>query len=547
MRYSARKFGWMGRTVALCFCLAVMALASAQTETTAPAPPADQTTASQTLAPTLQQPAPESHVRAVRLSDVHGGVQVLQAGEVAFQQAELNMPVVEGMKLVTAEDGRAEVQFEDGSVARVTPNSSITLTELARSDDGTTITVIEADTGLTYYELNGRAGQYKVRFGQDTIAPVDASIFRLDRDNPAAELAVMHGSVHVSDDENLALDVHTDQSVKFDPQNADEYQLLQSVTASTWDQWNSDRDEALAVMDENATEARANSDEPNNPAWSDLDANGNWYNVPGEGLGWSPSGVGDDWDPYGLGAWGYYSGIGYTWISGYSWGWWPYRCGLWSWFGDFGWMWFPGNCGWGGMGFGVGWYPYGAIVAAPPGYRYPRRPGRIHHPGRRPIDHPRHGPVLHQNLIAVNRGPKFTNQFRSVGVKTVPRLLFYDGQNIAPVKKTVRVEQGGPLGEGFATAVRRSRFGFEIPAPGAPGRGAYAGSAYAGSMYRPRTQRGGTVYQPGMHPRPGFTPAPVFRAPARAPAFHAPPPVFHAPPPAFHPAPAPAPAGHGRR
>lgn len=557
-----RNFGWARRLLAGCICAALATFALAQTQTTAPAPPPDQAT-NQVAEPTLQQPAPETHIRAVRLSDVHGDVQMLQNGQEAFSQAELNMPVLEGMKLVTSANGRAEVQFEDGSVARITPNSSITLTQLSRDDDGNTITTIQADSGLTYYELNGRAGQYKVRFGQRTIDPVDSSIFRLDLDHPSAELAVMHGSVQVSDNENLALDVHTDQSVKFDPQNADEYQTEESVTASTWDQWNSDRDEALAEMDENATEARANSDEPDNPAWSDLDANGDWYDVPGYGMGWSPSGVGEDWDPYGLGAWGYYSGIGYTWISGYSWGWWPYRCGEWSWFDSFGWMWFPSNCGWGGIGvgFGAGWYPYGTIMAYPPGYRCPRRPKRFHHPGRNPIDHPHHGPVQRGNLIAVNRGPKFTHQLGSVAkAKSGLRVFHFDGRNIAPVKTTVHPFRGGPLGESFASAAQRTQPGLQ--SPGVPNRG-----AYAGSMYRPSISAGQPVYQPGMHPRQrstapsrtfsgstafrppsetGRAPAPVFRAPERAPAFHAPAPVYHAPP-SFHPAPAPAPAGHGRR
>ena len=359
MQSHTRKFEWTSRLMALFFCLVVATAgtAFAQNEATAPPPPPDQ-------APSLQQAAPASQVRAVRISAVEGGVKVLQDGETTFQQAELNMPVVEGMKLVTAQDGRVEVQFEDGGVARVAPNSSVTLKQLARDEDGRTVTVIQADSGLTYYELNGRAGQYTVQFGMNNImiAPVDDTIFRLDLDKPQVELAVMHGSVHMSDDENLAADVHTDQSVKFDPQNADEYQLVQSVEANSWDQWNSDRDEALATMDASESEARAGLDEPDNPAWSDLDANGDWYDVPGYGTGWTPSGVGEGWDPYGLGAWGYYSGIGYTWISGYSWGWWPYHCGSWSWFNSFGWMWFPGNCGWGGVGVG-GWYPYGTIRA----------------------------------------------------------------------------------------------------------------------------------------------------------------------------------------
>ncbi|MGB7189070.1 MAG: FecR domain-containing protein, partial [Acidobacteriaceae bacterium] len=301
-----------GLVLVMCLATAGFAAAQDQDQATAPTPPADQSQTIDQSAPTLQQAPPESQVRAVRLSAVVGAVKVLEGGNVAFQQAELNMPLVQGMKLVTGQGGRAEVQFEDGGVARLTPNSSITLTALSRDDSGVTVTGIEADSGLTYYELDGHSGQYAVQFGQRKIVSLDGGIFRLDLDHPQVVLAVMHGSVHVSDDENLAMDVHTDQSVEFDPQNADEYQLAQSVTANSWDQWNSDRDEALAELDNSETQAQADSSEPNNPAWSDLNANGDWYNVPGYGMGWSPSGVGQDWDPYGLGAWGYYSGVGYT-------------------------------------------------------------------------------------------------------------------------------------------------------------------------------------------------------------------------------------------
>lgn len=497
MRRPTIKFDRLSGCMALFFCLVLAGFAAAQ-DATPPPPPPDQEAPS-----SLQQPAPDANVRAVRLSDVQGAVQVLNGANVAFSQAQVNMPVVQGMKLITAEDGRAEIQFEDGSVARVTPNSSVTLTVLSRNADGSTATVIQADTGLTFYELNGRGGQYTVRFGQDNIVPIDSSIFRVDLDSIPAALAVMHGSVHVSDDENLALDVHTNQTARFDTQNADEYQILQSVTANSWDQWNSDRDEALAELDENATEARASTGNPDNPAWSDLDASGDWYNVPGYGEGWSPSSVGQDWDPYGVGSWGYYgSGIGYTWISGYSWGWWPYHCGAWSWFDGFGWMWFPGNCGWGGIGVGGGFYPYGVIWRVPPGYRYPLRP----------VHNPVHGSIPHQQLIAVNRGPQYTRQFLSEGAtKPAPRVFQYDDQNIAPLEASIHSHQGGPLGEGFTSAVERTN-------PDAMVRGAYDGTTYRPSGETAPAYQPSRSYMPAS--RPAAQPAPHYSAPA--PAYHAP-------------------------
>ena len=501
------NFNGLSRWVALFFCLMTVGFAAAQDATPPPPPPDAQSNS-------LQEPAPDVNARAVRLSDVQGTVQVLSSGDVAFSQAQVNMPVVEGMKLVTGEDGQAEIQFEDGSVARVTPNSSITLTRLGSNPDGSALTVISADGGLTYYELNGRSGQYTVRFGTDNVVPADSSIFRVDLDSSPSELAVMHGSVHASNDQGLALDVHTDQTALFDLQNPNEYQLQQSVAANSWDQWNSDRDEALAELDESATEARAGTGNPDNPAWSDLDAYGDWYDVPGYGEGWAPSGVDQDWDPYGVGAWGYYSGIGYAWISGYPWGWWPYRCGAWSWFDGFGWMWFPGNCGWGGFG----WCPYGVIRHFPPGYRLPLRPVHL----------PSHGPRPRQPLIAVDRGPQFRQVLTPWTSKPAPRVFRYEGREIAPMEASIHPHQGGPLGEGFTSTVQRTN-------PGVMIRRAYGGMTYrpngAQAPVMPTYQPGRTYTPPSYHP-----PVPTYHAPP-APTYHAPPaPAFHAPPaPASHP------------
>jgi FecR protein len=493
------------------FALASVLLASlmASAQDTAPPPPPD----------AQQQVAPDTNnVRAVRLSDVEGKVQVFNGSAQAFDQAQPNMPVMEGMRLVAAGDGRVEVQFEDGSVARVTPNSSITLSQLHRNADGSTVTAIDANSGLTYYELNGRAGQYSVRFGPNTVTPTDSSIFRVSLDqNP--ELAVTHGTVHLSDGQNLAVDVHTNQSVQFDAQTPGQYAVVQSVTADSWDQWNSDRDQALATLEEGATTARASSGNPDDPAWNDLDYYGDWYDVPGYGQAWAPSGVGAGFDPFGVGAWGYYSGVGYTWISGYPWGWWPYHCGAWDYFGSYGWLWFPGNCGWGS--FGAGWYPYATVWRNPPGYKLPFRPTSPGH------GLPPHGPIPHpQPLITVNRTPDALQQFRAVGQpRPVARDFAYDGQQIHPEQATIHFGHGGPLGEGFtASATRSNPELLRAPALNAGsnfsfgdgGRGAYPGSRISNPP----------AYNPGN--RAGWSGGSA--RPSESPHYSAPAPSFHAAP-----------------
>ncbi|MBV8672522.1 MAG: FecR domain-containing protein, partial [Acidobacteriaceae bacterium] len=190
-----------GRRIGALAVFVVLAATVFAQQAVVPPPPADSQQSSQ---PSLQEPPEPNNVRAVRLSDVEGKVQVFNGSEPAFDQAVQNMPVVEGMRFVTADDGRLEIQFEDGSVARLTPSSSITLSQLRRDPQGTTITTIDANSGLTYYELNGRGGQYSVRLGANAVIPADSAIFRINLDVNPADLAVTHGSVHVTDGQNLA-------------------------------------------------------------------------------------------------------------------------------------------------------------------------------------------------------------------------------------------------------------------------------------------------------------------------------------------------------
>jgi hypothetical protein len=417
---------------------ATFAVEARAQDTTPPAPPPDQATTPLADGQTT--------VRAVRLSDVEGQVQVFEGGQAAFDQALPNMPAVEGMRFVTGDNGRVEIQFEDGSVARVAPDSSIVLTQLRRNPDGGTVTEISAISGLSYYELNSHGGQYSVHFGAEAATPIKDAVFRVALDSTPNQLAVLHGSVHVDNGDEVAVDIQSGQMFQSDPQQPGEYTLAQNVAPDSWDAWNSDRDQALARLQASESMARASSGNPDNPAWNDLDYYGSWYDVPGYGQAWAPSGVGPGWDPFGSGAWGYYPTFGYTWISGYPWGWWPYHCGAWDFLDSWGWMWMPGNCGFGL--YGSGWYPYSTVWGVPPGYVLPLRP---HVPPRGSPGHPR--PV---RLIAVDRGEKFSAPFqRGNGVRAEPRALTFAGKTIPPMEPGIHPLERGPLGESFTNTMVR--------------------------------------------------------------------------------------------
>lgn len=515
-------------SVSALLAVALSAMAVYSQDTTPPPPPDDQSAA----APDQSQPASpssdqaqnpgQSSVRAVRLSDVEGQVQVYQGDQVDFNQAQPNMPAIEGMRFVTGDNGRLEIELEDGSVARVTPNSSVRLAQLRRNPDGSTVTEIDALSGLSYYELNEHAGQVLVRFGRDTATPDGSSVFRIEEDTVPNELAVMHGSVHVSDGQSVDSDVHPNQTFQTDPQQAGQYTVAQSISSDSWDQWNSDRDQALGELESSETTARASSGNPDDAAWNDLDYYGSWYNLPGYGQVWSPNGVDSGWDPFGNGYWGYYSTFGYTWISSYPWGWWPYHCGAWDFLSGWGWVWVPGNCGWGL--WGAGWYPYATVWRVPPGYVLPRRPPNRpgHYPGPRP-----------EPLIAVNRGSQFTAPFRSVNApRPAPRPLEYGGRSIAPLQAEVHPQQKGPMGETFTSTLVRTHPEMVPPALRNPTASGYR---------RTYSQPGNEVRTFG--PTPGYVvphvgqPAPrraVYTGPRPAPGGEAP-----------HPMPAPHPSGGG--
>ncbi len=476
----------------------------------------------------------------VRLSYVGGSVQILQGTTVQFQQAQINMPLLEGSRVETGSDGQAEIEFKDGSVARLTPNSSLQLNRLAHTESDSERTAIELLSGLAYFELNASEGQhFAVRFGSATALPTEDSILRINLDN-APELAVLQGTAHVSGSGAFDVDVAQNQSVRLNADDPSLYTLADGVSNESWDRWNADRDELIAQQAQNQTQARDLDGDGNNPGWNDLDYYGDWYPVEGYGNVWVPSNVQAGWDPYGYGSWANYPGWGYTWISGYPWGWLPYHCGAWNYFDSVGWGWIPGQCG-------LGFVPVAPVWNVPRGYRPPPQPIPGGH-----IGNPHNGSV-EDRLIRVDRGPIARGPWQYIGHGVHPehtRVIHLDGQTIAPLP-IARVPWFG------------ANTGHAISHPGHVGvpTGINNGFTGGGDLGRVRSgvvagRPGSPVYvRPpvGTSPRPIISPSPAPIRPMPAPrmatprmAAPAPMPRPAAPPPAPRmAAPSPAPSvGH---
>jgi hypothetical protein len=334
---------------------------------------------------------------AARLSNVEGQVRLTQEGQVIAESAPVNAPLFAGTRIETGDDGKAEIQFDDGSIARISPNSALTIQSLG---GGASInTDLSLDNGLAYFELQGNTqnGQTRVSFGESVVSVSGFTVLRVRMDAPPGDLAVFSGNAHLERGSWVTVDLRGGESLTFDANDPNHYNLVDGIETDSWDTWNSDRDQALSSTATEQTGASGNfvNNENPNPEWNDLDANGSWYNVPNEGYVWSPyvaSGVG--WDPYGCGHWMWTPRFGYVWVSCESWGYLPYSCGSWNFYNGFGWGWAPGMGGctpWWRRGVYAGWN-----VGTPPSWYHPiPRPILRHPTGRNPIP-----------VINVNRSPQ---------------------------------------------------------------------------------------------------------------------------------------------
>lgn len=286
--------------------------------------------------------------RAARLASVEGTAQIFGPGETPDQAGpvQVNMPLLEGTQLRTGEDGRAEVQFEDGGVVRLTPNSQISLEKLGEKS-----TEIEVVQGLAYFELAGESPQpFVVKYGGNAVKLVTDAEFRVNLDNAPGELAVFSGEVVVANGEQKII-VREGEALHFDADDSGRYFLSGEIVPDSWDQWNDDQGAASAKGSSEQTDVAGKYSDGGTYGWPDLDAAGQWYPSSDGAPVWQPNDAGEDFNPYALGSWGWYPGFGYTWISGYPWGWTPFRCGSWSFFDGFGWGWRPGGCF--GLGGGI--------------------------------------------------------------------------------------------------------------------------------------------------------------------------------------------------
>lgn len=282
-----------------------------------------------------------SHVRVVRLSFVDGTVMVRRPGSTEWTEARVNTPIEEGFALKTNQDSYAEVEFENGSTARVGQLSQLNFAELALGPDGSKINHIGFDYGYGTFNVTPTKhehDEYMVKAGAATITPDGKAEFRTDFNNGSLHVEVFSGSVNTLLPGQKVAKLTKGKALTSPTEEA--YNTSSGIEKDDWDKWVHARDTQAELA---YNDSPVGLQEPLG-GWADLNEYGAWGFFPGFGYAWSPF-VAAGWSPFSNGVWCNYPNFGYTWISNEPWGWLPFHYGTWMYNPSYGYLWQPGQLG----------------------------------------------------------------------------------------------------------------------------------------------------------------------------------------------------------
>jgi FecR protein len=313
--------------------------------------------------------ADSSHARIVRLSLVQGDVRFasqshgdpLTDSSAIWSDAELNLPIRQGYVLAT-DNGRAEVEFENGAMAFLKENTVLEFYDLSLQDGERTTRLVLRQGSASFY-VNPSGGEYfSVTGGDFTVEADGRSSFRMDNFDDGSTVETFKGHIAVLRKNNTT---HLDKGQSLSIKAGDEtsVNIGRLPDEDEFDRWVSGRIDSVT----NATNStlQYTSSPYYAPGFADLSLYGSWASCGAYGYGWRPFGAGIGWSPFAVGQWILDPAFGWTWISSQPWGWAPYHYG--------GWL-FDTSCG--------GWF-----YSPPYGYGYGFVPGRRHFP---PVVHPPH-------------------------------------------------------------------------------------------------------------------------------------------------------------
>ncbi|GEM_PF-1590319 len=285
--------------------------------------------------------------------------------------------------LTTKGDGRAVIQFIDGTLLKLDRNTRVEFLEIGSTDKGKRLSILARIwNGTILADVSDDSTFEQRSFRMDT---EDASIYflsngkyRLDRTGTESTLKVISGTAEMSENGGSTL-FHSGELGRA----SRGYSGISKSYFNTFDMDNFDMWARNTYDRRPAASAQYVPTEIRHYV-TELDSNGTWYyDTSLSTYVWHPNIVDSSWEPYSNGYWAW-SPYGMTWTSYYNWGFAPFHYGAWDFSLSFGWIWVPGayyspawvswNC-WDNY---IGWYPYNNYY-----YRRYHRERRLGRYGRR--------------------------------------------------------------------------------------------------------------------------------------------------------------------
>ena len=189
-----------------------------------------------------------SHVRIVRLSFIQGTV-TLQPTGAGDRAARLYDPVQEGFLLRTHADSFAEVEFENGSTARLGEDSEIFFEQLALANQtGGKLNRLSLRRGYATFNIDlAREDIFEVEAQGTEIELEESAEFRVDLDTPQTHIKVFDGRVFVEGPMGT-VEVEANQTLTLNPDGEELIELRSGITEDAWDQWNRERDKLRTLQ-----------------------------------------------------------------------------------------------------------------------------------------------------------------------------------------------------------------------------------------------------------------------------------------------------------
>ena len=291
--------------------------------------------------------ADTSHARIVRLSLVQGDVRFardvkgdpLSEAQQGWETAVLNLPIRQGY-VVATDNGRAEVEFENGSMAFLAENTVLQFYDLSNEDGGLTTRLILRQGSAEFYVNPERGDYFSVTGGDFSVQAENKSTFRMSDFDDGSDVVVMRGRVTALAN-GKSTPLAKGQQLSVQAGEADSGEVGRAPESDEFDQWVAGR--VASASSATVAAQQYNSDPGYVSGFGDLYTYGGWFPIAGYGNCWRPYGVGFGWSPFDNGSWYYDSAFGWAFLGGAPWGWLPYHYGGWIFQPGVGWLWSPGG------------------------------------------------------------------------------------------------------------------------------------------------------------------------------------------------------------